>query len=75
MTSQYRHKDDGESRETYSSRLEEIARHVKHIHQKLDDIASRLDDSYHLLRDILEATSGENTVHEHDLYENEDGYC
>jgi len=56
------------------ARLEEIVRHVKHIHQKLDDIASRLDDSYHLLREILETTNNENTVHDHDLYDNENGY-
>jgi hypothetical protein len=74
MTSQYEHEDDTEERETSSPRLEEIARHARQIHKKIDDIASRLDDSYHLLRDLLEATSNENTVHEHDLYDNYDGW-
>ncbi len=72
MTSQYENDENGT--EHYGRRLDEIARHVEHINQKIDDIASRLDDSYHLLRDILETTSDQNTVHDHDLYEIDDGY-
>jgi len=72
MTSQY--ENDENCREPSSARLEEIARHARQIHKKIDDIASRLDGSCQLLREILEATSDQNTVGEHDLYESDNGY-
>jgi len=72
MTSEY--EKDENCPGSSGARLEEIARHARQIHKKIDAIASRLDDSYQLLREVLEATTNENTVHEHDLYDNYDGY-
>jgi len=67
MTSQYEYEDDAEQGEPGSPRLEEIVRHVKQIHKKLNGIASRLDDNYHLLREVFESVTTENTVSERDL--------
>jgi len=71
MTSEY---EPNEKEPAYcTAGLEEILGHVKLISGKVDDILERLKDSYHLLRDILDATS-ENGVTEYDLYGDNDEY-
>jgi len=68
MTSQHEYENDTEERETCSSGIEEIARHVKGIHQKVDDIASHLDDNCHPLREVLETASHDNSGNDDNDY-------
>ena len=69
MTSEYEPNEEGPDRPVI--KLEEIIGQVRSIHRKLDDIITRLKDSYHLLRDVLDATS-ENGVTAYDLYQDGD---
>ena len=69
MTSEY--EQDEESANGPVTDLEDIVGQVRSIHRKLDDIITRVKDSYHILRDILDATS-ENGVTAYDLYGNDE---
>ena len=72
MTSEY--EPNEEDPDAIATGLEEILGHVRYIRNRVDDILARLKDNYHVLRDILDATS-ENGVTEYDLYGNDEEYC
>ena len=51
--------------------FKDIAHRVRYIQSKVNDICAQVDDSYHLLREIADATlTGNGTYWFDEMYEN-----
>ncbi len=57
--------------ENKESELHEIANGVRYIHRKVNEISEQVDDNYHVLQEIHDATTGENGHSWHDLYDDD----
>ena len=55
------------------SELHGIANHVRYIHRKVSEISEQVEDNYHVLREIYDATTGENGHGWYDLYDDDPG--
>ena len=49
--------------------LDDIGNGVRYIQRKVSDVDSKMDDHYHMLREVLDSVSGENGVSLYDLYD------
>ena len=57
------------------SLLEEVGHRVRYIQRKVNEIASQVEDNYHVLRDLLDSTTHENGNSWHDLYGEDEEYA
>ena len=60
--------NNGNEERQYSE-LGEIGNRVRYIQRTVGEISSQLDDHYHLLREIYEATTQDNGTDWYGLYE------
>lgn len=60
--------NNGDEDRQYSE-LGEIGNRVRYIQRTVSEIGSQLDDHYHLLREIYEATTHDNGADWYGLYE------
>jgi len=53
--------------------LKDIGEELHEVHRKVDEIYSQMEDNYHILREILDATTDENGASWRDLFDSEYG--
>ena len=62
-------KNNNENEDRPYSELGEIGNRVRYIQRTVSDIGSKLDDHYHLLREIYDTTTQDNGADWYDLCE------
>lgn len=67
---EFENTDDEEALDTT---LDDVVSHMSRLYTKVKDIHSRLEDAYHVLRDILEEMGKDNGLDWYDLYEDDGG--
>jgi len=63
--------NESKRNENKESELHEIANGVRYIRRKVNEISEQVEDNYHVLREIHDATTGENGHSWHDLYDDD----
>jgi len=63
--------DQKEDAYDHEDSLDRVICAIGHMNHKLDDLSSRLNDTYGILRDISQAVEHDNGVSMQDLYEDE----
>ena len=72
MTSEY--EPDRNESDCSSKECEELIGHVRYVRRKVDDIITRLQDSYEILQEILDSINAETGAGWYDHYGHEDEY-